>query len=89
MKEKEETKAYTVRFKPSLMAKVEAYVGLVKANKEAKEPSLSKTKFFNELLEDFFSNKVLDKEFIELSDLKTDNIRYQRGISRWCVVMLF
>ena len=66
MNEKEKSKSYQVRIDPSLTDKVEKYVNLIKTNKDKKEPSYSKTKFFNELLEEFFSNKVLDKEFIEL-----------------------
>lgn len=53
----EKTKGYTVRFKPSAMDKVHKYM---------KISNISKTKFFDELLEEFFNNKVLEKGFLEL-----------------------
>ncbi len=53
----EKTRGYTVRFKPSTMDKVHKYMEI---------SNISKTKFFDELLEEFFNNKVLEKEFLEL-----------------------
>ena len=53
----EKTRGYTVRFKPSAMEKVHKYM---------KISNISKTKFFDELLEEFFNNKVLEKGFLEL-----------------------
>ena len=53
----EKTKGYTVRFKPSAMDKVHKYMEI---------SNISKTKFFDELLEEFFNNKVLEKGFLEL-----------------------
>lgn len=53
----EKTKGYTVRFKPSAMDKVHKYMKISK---------ISKTKFFDELLEEFFNNKLLEKGFLEL-----------------------
>lgn len=54
---KEKTRGYTVRFKPSNMDKVHKYMEM---------SNISKTKFFDELLEEFFNNKVLEKGFLEL-----------------------
>ena len=53
----EKNRGYTVRFKPSTMDKVHKYMEI---------SNISKTKFFDELLEEFFNNKVLEKEFLEL-----------------------
>lgn len=53
----EKTRGYTVRFKPSAMDKVQKYIEI---------SNISKTKFFDELLEEFFNNKVLEKGFLEL-----------------------
>lgn len=53
----EKTRGYTVRFKPSAMDKVHKYM---------KISNISKTKFFDELLEEFFNNKLLEKGFLEL-----------------------
>ena len=53
----EKTRGYTVRFKPSTMDKVHKYMEI---------SNISKTKFFDELLEEFFNNKVLEKGFLEL-----------------------
>ena len=53
----EKTRGYTVRFKPSAMDKVHKYMEI---------SNISKTRFFDELLEEFFNNKVLEKGFLEL-----------------------
>ncbi len=53
----EKTRGYTVRFKPSTMDKVHKYMEI---------SNISKTKFFDELLEEFFNNKLLEKGFLEL-----------------------
>ena len=53
----EKTRGYTVRFKPSTMDKVHKYIEI---------SNISKTKFFDELLEEFFNNKILEKGFLEL-----------------------
>ena len=56
------TKTYSVRVEPSLMNKVHQYLDISKANGS----KISKTKFFNDLLEEFFYNKLLEKGFLEL-----------------------
>jgi hypothetical protein len=62
----EKNRQFSIKFKPSLMAKVEDYIDVVNANKESSERKLSKASFFNNVVADYFEGKVLTNDFIEL-----------------------
>ena len=64
----EKTVSYQIRTKPSLKDKTDKYIELINSHKEEGEKKLTKTQFFNELLENFFYNRLLEKGFIELED---------------------
>lgn len=62
----EKNEAFTIKFKPSLMEKVEAYVNTVNKHKKASEKKLTKANFFNDVVNDYFKEKVLTNDYIEL-----------------------
>ena len=71
----EKTRGYTVRFRPSVMDKVHKYMEI---------SNISKTKFFDELLEEFFNNKILERGFLELEMpyyVNTDELVKKRAVN--------
>lgn len=50
---KEKNKHFSIKFKPSLMGKVEDYIELVNSAKTAKESKLNKATFFNKVISNF------------------------------------
>ena len=65
---KENNKAFTIKFKPSLMEQVEKYIEAVNENKDPYEKKLSKAAFFNNVILDYFEGKVLTNDFITLKE---------------------
>ena len=63
---KEENKPITIRFKPSLMKKIEQYLELVNSTKGKRNYKLTKVEFFNDLVANFFNGKVLNNDYIRL-----------------------
>ena len=59
MAKEEKNEAFTIKFRPSLMAKVEDYI---------KEADITKASFFNDVVADFFEGKVLTNDFITLEN---------------------
>ena len=64
----EKNKPFYIKFKPSLMEKVEDLIEVANSGNSNK-PKLTKAGFFNELLSDYFENKVVTKEFIVPEDV--------------------
>lgn len=64
----EKNKQFSIKFKPSLMAKVEDYIEVVNENKDPSEKKLNKATFFNNVVADYFEDKVLTNDFIELEE---------------------
>lgn len=62
----EKNKQFSIKFKPSLMAKVEEYIELVNSTKTEKEPKLTKATFFNRMVANYFNHMVLTNDFIAL-----------------------
>lgn len=56
----------SIRFKPSLMEKVEDYLKLVNSVKSRDDPVLTKAKFFNDLVSNYFEDTILSNEYIVL-----------------------
>lgn len=62
----EKNKQFSIKFKPSLMEKVEYYIKLVNSTKTDKEPKLTKATFFNTVVAEYFEHTVITNDFITL-----------------------
>jgi len=62
----EKNKQFSIKFKPSLMAKVEDYIEAVNDNKKPSEKKLNKASFFNDVVANYFEDKVLTNDVIDL-----------------------
>ena len=62
----EKNKQFSIKFKPSLMAKVEDYIEAVNDNKKPSEKKLNKASFFNDVVANYFEDKVLTNDVMAL-----------------------